>query len=71
MKHLKELRTMVGRNQFWLSKETGIERSRISLMENGHIQPTAEETAAIKKALEAAMHDNVAQFSRHVREVRA
>lgn len=64
MKHLKKLRTMVGRGQYWLSKETGIERSRISLLENGRITATEEETAAIEKALLAAMRENVAQFSR-------
>jgi len=66
MKRLKQLRTLVGRGQFWLSKETGIERSRISLLENGRVQATAGETAAIKKALQTAMRGNVAEFSRHV-----
>ncbi len=64
MKHLKKLRTMVGRGQYWLSEQTGIERSRISLLENGRVEVTAKEAAAIKKALESAMRENVAQFSR-------
>jgi predicted transcriptional regulator len=64
MKHLKKLRTMVGRGQYWLSERTGIERSRISLLENGRVEVTAKEAAAIEKALLAAMRENVAQFSR-------
>ena len=64
MKNLKKLRTTVGRGQYWLSEETGIERSRISLLENGRLQPTEQETAAIEKALLGAMRENIAQFSR-------
>lgn len=64
MKHLKKLREMTGRGQYWLAQETGIERSRISLLENGRIAPTEEEKAALEKALLAAMRDNLAQFSR-------
>jgi DNA-binding XRE family transcriptional regulator len=64
MKHLKKLRTMAGRCQFWLSKETGIERSKISLLENGRIMASEQEKAAIEKALLAAMRENLAQFSR-------
>jgi predicted transcriptional regulator len=62
LKHLKKLRTMVGRGQFWLADATGIERSRISLLENCHVQPTADEKAAIDKALIAAMRENLAEF---------
>jgi hypothetical protein len=64
MKTLKRLRMLSGRGQYWLSKETGIERSRISLLENCRIEASAEETAAIEKALLAAMRENVAQFRR-------
>ena len=64
MEHLKKLRTMVGRGQFWLSDQTGIERSRISLLENGRIKASEEEKAALEKALRAAMRENLAQFSR-------
>jgi len=64
MKNLKRLRTMIGRGQFWLAYETGIERSRLSLLENGRVQATDEEKAAIGKALLAAMRENVAEFVR-------
>jgi predicted transcriptional regulator len=64
MKHLKKLRSMVGRGQYWLSEETGIERSRISLLENGRVRANEEEIAAIRKALESAMRENVAQFTK-------
>lgn len=55
---------MVGRGQFWLADQTGIERSRISLLENERIKATPEEKAAIEKALTAAMRENCATFRR-------
>jgi DNA-binding XRE family transcriptional regulator len=64
MKHLKKLRMMVGRGQFWLSEQTGIERTKISLIENGRIAASEKEKAALEKALLAAMRENVAQFTR-------
>jgi DNA-binding XRE family transcriptional regulator len=64
MKNLKKLRTMVGRGQYWLAEETGIERSRLSLIENGRVSVNEREKAAIEKALLVAMRENVAQFTR-------
>lgn len=64
MKNLKKLRVMTGHGQYWLSKQTGIERSRISLLENLCVKASEEEIAAIEKALVAAMRENLAQFSR-------
>jgi hypothetical protein len=62
MKNLKKLRTMVGRGQYWLAAVTGIERSRISLLENCHVRPTVDERAAIDQALITAMRENLVQF---------
>jgi predicted transcriptional regulator len=64
LKHLKKLRTMIGRGQFWLADATGIERSRISLLENCHVQVTPEEKRAIEKALATAMRENLAEFNK-------
>jgi predicted transcriptional regulator len=64
MKHLAKLRSMAGKSQWWLAAETGIDRSFISLIEHGHVIATAEQEAAISKALLAAMRQNVAEFSR-------
>jgi hypothetical protein len=62
VKNLKKLRVMTGRGQYWLSKQTGIERSRLSLIENLRIEASESEIAAIEKALVAAMRENLAQF---------
>ncbi len=64
MKHLKELRELTGRGQYWLAQETGIERSKISLLENRRIAPTEEEKAALEKALLTAMRENLARYGR-------
>ena len=64
VRNLKRLRLMCGKNQFWLSAMTRIERSRISLLENGHVQPTAEEKELIGRALVRAMGENMREFTR-------
>jgi hypothetical protein len=64
MKNLKRLRTMAGRGQYWLAEQTGIERSRLSLIENLRVNASRHEKAAIEKALLGAMRENVKQFSR-------
>jgi DNA-binding XRE family transcriptional regulator len=64
MKNLKKLRATVGRGQYWLADQTGIERSRLSLIENGRVNASEQEKAVIEKALLAGMRENVAQFSR-------
>ena len=64
MKNLKKLRMMAGCNQFRLAAATRIERSRISLIECGHVRPSVEEKVAIRKALERAMQKNSSEFSR-------
>ena len=64
MKHLKTMRALTGRSQFWLEEASGVERSRLSLIENRHIIPTAKERAAIERALLKAMSTNLAEFRR-------
>jgi len=50
-KQIKALRDFRGKNQFDVSIGTGIDRSRLSLMENGYVQPTDEQLAKIKDFL--------------------
>lgn len=38
-------------SQLELSKRVGIDNTRLSLIENGHINPTAEQLARIREAL--------------------
>ena len=64
MKRLKQLRMTVGRGQYWLADQTGIERSRLSLIENGRVNANEQEKAAIERALLVAMRENIAQFNR-------
>lgn len=64
VRNLKRLRSMCGRGQFWLAAITRIERSRISLLENGRVEPTAAEKELIGRALARAMRENMAEFTR-------
>jgi predicted transcriptional regulator len=51
VKDIKELREHADCSQWQLSNATGIERSKISLMENGYVTPKPSELAAIEKVL--------------------
>jgi transcriptional regulator with XRE-family HTH domain len=64
MKGLRKFRTMLGLSQYELGKKAGIERSRISLLENGQIVASEKEKAALERALLAARRKNEAQFAR-------
>jgi DNA-binding XRE family transcriptional regulator len=43
LENLQKLREMTGRGQHWLAAATGIERSKLSLFENGRVEPSKEE----------------------------
>ncbi|MFB3906567.1 MAG: helix-turn-helix domain-containing protein [Acidobacteriota bacterium] len=51
MRILKVLRTIKGEKQDDLARKTGISQPRISLLENGHRQPTERELTALAEAL--------------------
>ena len=51
MLNLKIIRITKGVKQWDLSRETGIPNYRISLIENGRVQPKTEELEALAKAL--------------------
>jgi len=50
-KQLRIIREARGMSQWDLSNKTGIDRSRLSLIENGHIGLTNEQLECIKAAL--------------------
>lgn len=50
-KQLKVIREARGVSQWELSSMTGIDRSRLSLIENGHVEPTDEQLSRIREAL--------------------
>ncbi len=47
-KEIQEVRHTLGDSQYRFSRETGIERSRLSLLENGHVNATPEEVQRIQ-----------------------
>ena len=53
-KHLQRLREMSGMTQYEISRETGIDRARVSEIENGRVVPRPEEVPAILKVIRAA-----------------
>ena len=63
-KNIKELRALTDRNQFWVSARTGIDRTRLSLIECGHVVATPEEQATLEKVL-------LAEIDRRAQEFRA
>jgi transcriptional regulator with XRE-family HTH domain len=54
MNHLKEMRFFKNVSQALLALETGIQQSRISLIENGLVTPREEERQKIADALGVA-----------------
>jgi len=55
MKKLKLIRTIKGMSQWDLAVQTGIRNYRLSLFENGRIEPKADELKALAKALETTV----------------
>lgn len=54
---LREVRVMKRCNQWDLALKTGISQSRISLIENGYVEPRPEEKRALAKALGVAQKE--------------
>jgi transcriptional regulator with XRE-family HTH domain len=51
MKNIRELRNLADWSQFQLATATGIDRTRLSLIENGHVIPDLDERLTIEQAL--------------------
>ena len=66
---IRELRETAACSQWDLAAQTGIDRSRVSLIECGHVEPSASELAAIEKALAAALSFRLEQVMRSREEV--
>jgi transcriptional regulator with XRE-family HTH domain len=66
---IKKCRQLAGLSQFKLSKSTGIERSRISLAECGHITLEPDEFARVRSALIQAMVARTEQVRESVAEL--
>lgn len=49
MKDVHELRKLAGWTQYRLAMETGIERTKLSLIENRHVAPSVEEQATLEQ----------------------
>ena len=58
---IRELRTLAGLTQFDVAKKARIERSRLSLVENGHVRLTEDEYAAIESVLRPVARRRVAR----------
>jgi transcriptional regulator with XRE-family HTH domain len=52
---LRRLRVLAGQTQYQLAKESGIDRTRISLAENDYVQLTMEESKKLARAVLAIM----------------
>lgn len=57
---LKSLREASGLSQFAAANCAGLDRTRLSLVENGHIRLTANEESAVRRVLLAAIRDRSA-----------
>jgi transcriptional regulator with XRE-family HTH domain len=51
VRDIRKLREMASWTQYALATATGIERTRLSLIENKHVVPSTEEQVAIERAL--------------------
>ncbi len=59
---LRKLRKLSGVTQYQLARLSGVERTRLSLAENGHIRLGISEYSAIRTALLSAFRRKVTQF---------
>lgn len=64
MKGLRDLRRAGGLTQWDVARATGIDRSRVSLIETGCVQARPEEEQAIRDALQGAMRARLTTIQR-------
>jgi transcriptional regulator with XRE-family HTH domain len=62
IRNIKELRTLADFSQYKLAKKTGIDRTRLSLLENEHVAPSPEEQATIERVLLAEIERRATEF---------
>jgi transcriptional regulator with XRE-family HTH domain len=56
------LRTLADFSQYQLAKKTGIDRTRLSLLENEHVAASPKEQALIEKVLLAEIARRATEF---------
>jgi len=61
---LKNRRKEVGMPQFLLAQRSGVTRMRLSLFETGQVSLSADEIAAIRRALKEYTAQRTAQFTK-------
>jgi len=59
---LRTLRQMSGMSQFELARRSGVDRSKLSLVENGHVELRPEEANVVRKVLLERIESRAAQF---------
>jgi transcriptional regulator with XRE-family HTH domain len=62
MDGIRELRTMANLTQFEVAKKSGLDRTRLSLAECGHVTLSHEEEVAVRKALLDHIESRAAQL---------
>ena len=62
MKELKRLREVLGLTQFDVAKKSGVERTRLSLAECGHVTLSRDEKDSIRRTLLRASAERQAQL---------
>lgn len=63
-KSLRDMRGVVGITQTELAKKSGIDRSRLSTAENGHVQLSSEELATIQRVLSSTAQQKAKQLEK-------
>lgn len=61
---LKNRRREVGMPQFLLAQRSGVTRMRLSLFETGQVSLTADEVAAVRRAMKEYIAQKAAQFTK-------
>jgi len=59
---LRKRRMVAGLTQCKLAKSARVERSRLSMYENGHLKISAQECAALRRALSCALQRRALEF---------
>lgn len=69
MKSLKELREASDLSQFKAANRAGLDRTRLSLAESGHVVLTAKEQDALRRVLLSALRKRVARLQNVLAQV--
>jgi hypothetical protein len=62
--HLKQIRSLAGLSQYSVSVGTGIDRSRLSSIENGYVCARADEIQQIERFVADAEYQRAARLKR-------